>query len=54
MASTDWESVLSGLGCDRNVAEGFVKERLRLFGAKRNDPNIEALSDLSPYLHYGQ
>ena len=35
---------------------GFLsKERMSVFSAKRNDPNnAEAVSHLSPYLHFGQ
>lgn len=32
----------------------FLLERLKLFGTKRNDPNVEACSDMSPWLKYGQ
>ena len=34
--------------------EEFCKTRLELFGEKRNDPNVNALSGLSPYLHFGR
>ncbi|GFH19611.1 photolyase/cryptochrome alpha/beta domain-containing protein, partial [Haematococcus lacustris] len=34
---------------------GFLSPaRLALYAAKRNDPNAQALSNMSPYLHYGQ
>ena len=29
-------------------------ERLKTYGTERNDPNKNALSHLSPYLHFGQ
>ena len=32
----------------------FVETRLKDFGDKRNDPNNDCLSNLSPYLHFGQ
>ena len=32
----------------------FLLERLKLFGSKRNDPNVEACSDMSPWLKFGQ
>ena len=37
-------------------AKGFLlKQRLSIFNSKRNDPNnTEAVSNLSPYLHFGQ
>jgi deoxyribodipyrimidine photo-lyase len=66
----DWPAVIASLGVDARIGEvdwcapgegaahaalgGFMAERLRIFGAKRNDPNADALSNLSPYLHYGQ
>ncbi|KAG8462286.1 hypothetical protein KFE25_012106 [Diacronema lutheri] len=65
----DWAATLSGLRLDGAVDEvdwcvpgeraahealaGFIAERLKYFGTKRNDPNADALSNLSPYLHYG-
>jgi len=69
-AKVDWPAVHSALKVDRSVGEvdwcvpgsaaahaavgTFCAERLRIFADKRNDPNVEALSDLSPYLHFGQ
>ena len=35
-------------------AREFCAARLKLFADKRNDPNVAALSDLSPYYHFGQ
>lgn len=35
------------------ILQKFMKERLPTYHEKRNDPNEVALSDLSPYLHYG-
>jgi len=32
----------------------FGKQRLRRFGSDRNDPNANALSNLSPWFHFGQ
>ena len=34
--------------------QSFVETRLKDFGDKRNDPNNDCLSNLSPYLHFGQ
>ncbi|NTV61495.1 MAG: deoxyribodipyrimidine photo-lyase [Chlorobiaceae bacterium] len=31
----------------------FLSKRLRIYGEKRNDPNADAISHLSPYLHFG-
>lgn len=36
------------------VLDKFCTERLGIFGDKRNDPTVDALSGLSPYLHFGQ
>lgn len=36
------------------VLETFLKHRLKDYSQGRNDPNQDALSNLSPYLHYGQ
>ena len=67
---TDWKAVRASLQIDRSVREvdwitpgpkaalkavdDFCSSRLVLFADKRNDPNVRALSDLSPYLHFGQ
>ncbi|MBI9107595.1 MAG: deoxyribodipyrimidine photo-lyase [Spirochaetales bacterium] len=32
----------------------FIEHRLESYAAERNDPNIDAQSGLSPYLHFGQ
>jgi deoxyribodipyrimidine photo-lyase len=34
--------------------ESFINERLFDFGLGRNNPNKTAISNLSPWLHYGQ
>jgi len=36
------------------VLAEFCQKRLKLFGSKRNDPNVDALSNLSPWLHFGE
>jgi deoxyribodipyrimidine photo-lyase len=66
----DWDAVISSLEVDRSVGEvstivpgaaaaaatlsSFISQRLKHFSADRNDPNKNALSGLSPYLHFGQ
>ncbi|XP_073704846.1 CPD photolyase isoform X2 [Garra rufa] len=66
----DWEEVLSSLEVDRSVGEvdwaqpgssggmamleSFIDQRLRLFASHRNNPNYDALSHLSPWIHAGQ
>jgi len=36
------------------VLQDFIANRLEDYDSKRNDPNAAALSNLSPYLHFGQ
>ncbi|XP_061588872.1 CPD photolyase isoform X3 [Cololabis saira] len=66
----DWAGTLASLQVDRTVAEpqwaepgpaggaamleSFIDVRLKLFGSQRNDPNVAALSQLSPWLRFGQ
>eukprot|EP00596_Hydrurales_sp_CCMP1899_P002020 CAMPEP_0119053944 /NCGR_PEP_ID=MMETSP1177-20130426/74747_1 /TAXON_ID=2985 /ORGANISM="Ochromonas sp, Strain CCMP1899" /LENGTH=508 /DNA_ID=CAMNT_0007034029 /DNA_START=134 /DNA_END=1660 /DNA_ORIENTATION=- len=65
----DWNDALSRLEIDRTVLpvtwlqpgeraafemlQSFIDVRLKDYGSKRNDPNSNNLSNLSPYLHYG-
>ncbi|XP_030898891.1 deoxyribodipyrimidine photo-lyase-like [Melopsittacus undulatus] len=65
-----WEACYSSLEVDRTVKEvewatpgtaaglavlqSFIRERLKYFGSHRNDPNKAALSNLSPWFHFGQ
>jgi deoxyribodipyrimidine photo-lyase len=37
----------------RRLSE-FVRQKLALYPEKRNDPNLDAVSHMSPYLHFGQ
>lgn len=48
MSLTLWQALLG--------EKGFLgsKARLSYYHEKRNDPTIDALSNLSPYLHFGQ
>ncbi|XP_053294973.1 CPD photolyase [Pleuronectes platessa] len=64
-----WDTTLASLPVDREVVvpewakpgtkegmamlESFIDVRLKLFETKRNDPNVHALSQLSPWLHFG-
>ncbi|XP_058251484.1 CPD photolyase [Hemibagrus wyckioides] len=66
----NWEEVMSSLEVDRSVGEvvwaqpgmaggvamleSFIDKRLRLFATERNNPNADALSQLSPWIHSGQ
>jgi deoxyribodipyrimidine photo-lyase len=65
----DWYNVIKSLKVNREVKEvnwikpgessasnalkGFLENRLELYSEERNDPNKNALSNLSPYLHFG-
>uniref|UniRef100_A0A8C6X9W6 Deoxyribodipyrimidine photo-lyase n=1 Tax=Naja naja TaxID=35670 RepID=A0A8C6X9W6_NAJNA len=48
----EWATPGSASGL--KVLEEFVKDRLKCFGSDRNDPNRPALSNLSPWFHFGQ
>jgi len=68
--SVDWEALLSFLEVDRTVPpiewltpgywgaravlEVFLREKLPRYADDQNDPNKDVLSNLSPYLHFGQ
>lgn len=67
---TDWKLVYSSLKVDKMVEninwiksgekeavktlKRFIESRFDKYDEFRNDPNESALSDLSPYLHFGQ
>jgi deoxyribodipyrimidine photo-lyase len=67
---TDWQKVFSSLKVNRQVKESalfipgakaafdmlndFLNNRLEKYNTERNDPNADAQSGLSPYLHFGQ
>jgi len=66
----DWESLRKKLQVERSVGEiswllptekaalkilqKFIENRLEDYPEKRNDPNLDFQSNLSPYLHFGQ
>ncbi|QQS43396.1 deoxyribodipyrimidine photo-lyase [Candidatus Roizmanbacteria bacterium] len=68
--NTEWEGVTNKLSCNREVKavtwlnpgekaakhmmKEFIETRLRGYGEKSNNPNLNAQSNLSPYLHFGQ
>ena len=68
-AEVDWVAVDKSLEIGRSVPEvdwveagedaaqrrltEFLQKKLKFFG-KRNDPNYDATSNLSPFLHFGQ
>ncbi|XP_033208195.1 deoxyribodipyrimidine photo-lyase [Belonocnema kinseyi] len=69
LEKTDWKTTLKVLKVDRTVdevtwakpgykggileLESFLKDRLDLYNTKRNDPTVDALSNLSPWFHFG-
>ena len=66
----DWERLFRSLRVDRNVLpvptavpgekaaqqrlSAFAAQRLDAYDKQRNDPNANMVSELSPYLHFGQ
>ncbi|KAM9316567.1 deoxyribodipyrimidine photo-lyase-like [Gastrophryne carolinensis] len=66
----DWEKCYASLEVDRTVEEvewakpgtkagmetlqSFISQRLKGFNSDRNNPNQQALSNLSPWFHFGQ
>lgn len=47
----DW--IISGTQAAKLTFRRFLNERIELYAEKRNDPNENVLSGLSPYLHFG-
>lgn len=47
----DW--VVPGYSGGISTLESFINKRLKSFGTKRNDPTLDALSNISPWLHFG-
>lgn len=67
-SATDWQTIANGVQAPSNQQhldwktgetaaqaqlETFLTERLTNFALYRNDPNHNACTDLSPYLHFG-
>ncbi|MEE6516903.1 hypothetical protein FKM82_026755 [Ascaphus truei] len=68
--SIDWDACYASLEVDRTVGEvewakpgtaagvgvlqTFISQRLKMFNSDRNNPNRSALSNLSPWFHFGQ
>jgi deoxyribodipyrimidine photo-lyase len=48
------DTFMPGTKAALDVLHSFIRSRLHHFAAKRNDPNAKHLSNLSPYLHFGQ
>ena len=52
IGEVDW--IVPGTEAGLRELSRFCSERLALYADKRNDPNEKALSNLSPWLHFGQ
>ena len=51
MGEVPW--AMPGYKAGMAVLEEFCTSRLRNFHSGRNDPNLSALSNLSPWFHFG-
>lgn len=47
------EEWVPGPAAALQAVDRFCADRLKIYADKRNDPNIEACSDLSPYINFG-
>jgi len=47
----DW--LMPGEAAAKEAVDRFLKEGLQDYDQKRNDPNLDGQSNLSPYLHFG-
>ncbi|XP_013133241.1 PREDICTED: deoxyribodipyrimidine photo-lyase-like [Papilio polytes] len=68
--SIDWDNTIKTIEVDKSVKpiewaspgydeamktlKNFLESRLKIFASKRNDPTQDALSNLSPWFHFGQ
>lgn len=52
VSPVDWIS--PGEKAARLSMKDFIDNRLENYGIDRNNPNMDAISNLSPYLHFGQ
>lgn len=52
MAEVEWAT--PGTTAGLAVLQSFIAERLKSFSTQRNDPNKAALSNLSPWFHFGE
>jgi deoxyribodipyrimidine photo-lyase len=48
----DW--IIPGENAAAKTFQLFLNDRYPVYNDKRNDPNSQAVSDMSPYLHFGQ
>lgn len=52
VAEVEWAT--PGTSAGLAVLQSFIAERLKSFSSQRNDPNKAALSNLSPWFHFGE
>ena len=52
VTEVDW--ITPGFRAARDVLKYFVQHKLDGYSLRRNDPNKDGLSHMSPYMHYGQ
>jgi len=45
---------VGGTGEAKKRLREFIARKLALYAEMRNDPNVDAVSEMSPYLHFGQ
>lgn len=66
----DWDEAIVSREADKSVGpiewaapgydeamktlKSFIDKRLKIFSTKRNDPTQDALSNLSPWFHFGK
>jgi deoxyribodipyrimidine photo-lyase len=46
--------IVPGTAAAHRVLESFIAEKISSYSDRANDPNSDAVSGLSPYLHFGQ
>ena len=44
----------AGTNAGFEILQSFVNKRIKIYSDKRNDPNADVLSNLSPWFHMGQ
>ena len=52
VAPVDW--CTPGATAGMAMVDEFIAERLKVYEGQRNDPNVAAISNLSPWLNFGQ
>jgi len=48
------ETFFGGTNQAKKLLQNFIKSKLDRYGADKNDPNKQCVSNMSPYLHFGQ